>query len=285
MVVSFLIRGPWKDKTRRLGTPRPPASYLKHSIDLLAPHPLGMWEAHRLAVHECLLPLVFILASLVAGDVRDSYRRKQNLCVHRLFTEKVITLSCSIQRTRNKLPGSCCLSHTKPTLRKESWFPHLSNQHLKWTSAGTSFRQKSQHQISVMCQKSTKLHWLHHSPVQEQEEHPHLPLDLWGSSALKQSCRGFWLQPARCVRALHQFCLNAKLWELNQATIPHNTVGDLGHKHAVTCNALVTPCSDAAAGYVSCAKSQNLPKRTVWSSTHANIYCICAVCMCIYKGL
>lgn len=87
----FLVRGPQKDRTHCLGMPGPPASYLKHSVDLLAPYPLGMREAHGLAVHECLLPLVFVLAPLVAGDVRDSYRRKQNLCVHRVFPEKVIT--------------------------------------------------------------------------------------------------------------------------------------------------------------------------------------------------
>lgn len=59
--------------------PITPVPYLEYSIDLLAPHPFRMWVAHGLAVHECLLPLVFIFTSLVASDVRDSYKGKQEL--------------------------------------------------------------------------------------------------------------------------------------------------------------------------------------------------------------
>lgn len=54
----------------------PQFSYLKYTIDLLAPDPLGVREAHGLAVHQCLLPLVLVFAPLVASDVGNSCKRE-----------------------------------------------------------------------------------------------------------------------------------------------------------------------------------------------------------------
>lgn len=77
----------------------PQFSYLKHSVDLLAPHPLRMREAHRLAVHECLLPLIFIFASLVASDVGSSYGTKQRTSTYKpLITERLISSSENLNR-------------------------------------------------------------------------------------------------------------------------------------------------------------------------------------------
>lgn len=47
--------------------------FRKYSIDLLAPHPVGMGEAHRLAIHDCHLPFIFVLTSLVDSDIRTSF--------------------------------------------------------------------------------------------------------------------------------------------------------------------------------------------------------------------
>lgn len=42
----------------------------------LAPRPGRVWVTHRLAVEHCILPLVFVLTPLVAGDVRLCCRGK-----------------------------------------------------------------------------------------------------------------------------------------------------------------------------------------------------------------
>lgn len=168
-----------------------------------------MREAHRLAVHECLLPLIFIFTSLVASDVRSSYETKQK---NPLFT------SCSLKRelfqalkiwTENKcdmFPGSCCLSHTEPILQKNKLqFPCLSKQHLNSRSARTSFRlglpnwgtrEKPQHRTRVIYHKPTKPRWPSRFPAQEAEKHPRPPPHRPGGpcssavpSALKDCCR------------------------------------------------------------------------------------------------
>lgn len=158
--------------------PNTPVSYLKYSIDLLAPHPFGMWVAHGLAVHECLLPLVFIFTSLVASDVRDSYKRKQELCLQAArWRGNYFKLWESARQISDKFPRSYHLSHIEPNLKKENRFPPLSNQHLSWTSASISLRlgspgkQWSKGEISMLDQKPTELRWPRCSSGQEQEEH------------------------------------------------------------------------------------------------------------------
>ena len=43
-----------------------------------APCPGGMWVTDRLAVKHCVFPLVFIFTSLVASDIRFSWKGKIN---------------------------------------------------------------------------------------------------------------------------------------------------------------------------------------------------------------
>lgn len=121
MVLSFLTGG----FGRLIRAWHPKFSYLKYSIDLLAPHPLGMWEAHRLAVHERLLPLIFIFTSLVASDVGSSYETKQKpTCLQTAHqSESSFKLWESEQKISNKLPGSCSFPTLSPSYRRKIAIP------------------------------------------------------------------------------------------------------------------------------------------------------------------
>lgn len=255
--------------------PITPVPYLEYSIDLLAPHPFRMWVAHGLAVHECLLPLVFIFTSLVASDVRDSYKGKQELRLQAArWRGSYFKLWESAQQISDKFPGSYHLSHIEPNLKKENWFPPLSNQRLSWTSAsislrlgspGTQGRKGDKGEISPL--------GFSYLPKTYRTEMAQVRLRVgtWGTfSALLR--RSLWLCGhlqlwSRAARDLGYNLpvvsglradpvLNAKLQKLHQTIIPCSEIVDLVCKCTVTWNTsrLLTPYSDTTAGICNAAK-------------------------------